>query len=211
MILFFLAFMAITSFGLMNIIVGIVVENTLQAADAQRRLEQQQQMLRVRAQLEALKSLFEQADNDGSGLLDVDEFIEIVQNPNVQARESRLRLQQQRWCASQPSPQHSQPRRSDPAPPLGRHPGGAARARRLGLHFLRCPKVHCADLPPETFACGTEVSQRFCSIPPHTTRACLGTPSFTHMLTLGSLRPFVGAASFRPHGWVAPHCPAYAS
>jgi len=84
--------MAVTSFGLMNIIVGIVVENSLQAADAQRRMEQQLEMLRVRSQLDALKSLFEKADEDGSGLLDLDEFVEILQNTDVQATMKELEL-----------------------------------------------------------------------------------------------------------------------
>jgi len=81
--LFFLAFLMITSFGLLNIIVGVIVENTLEAADEQRVAEEESRRKEMSKTLTALRRVFEEADTNGDGILDLSEFRAILEKPDV--------------------------------------------------------------------------------------------------------------------------------
>merc|ERR1719329_401454 len=66
-------FLMITTVGLLNIIVGVVVESTLTQAATQREKEHKE-MQKVNARvMESLKLVFEEADTDGGGTLDKEE------------------------------------------------------------------------------------------------------------------------------------------
>lgn len=80
---FFLTFLMLTTFGMLNIIVGVIVENTLQAANdeqlAQARLREQQ----ILGELLEMRTVFEEADEDSNGDVDVEEFRNICQRSEV--------------------------------------------------------------------------------------------------------------------------------
>mmetsp|Transcript_3276 Transcript_3276/g.8624 ORF Transcript_3276/g.8624 Transcript_3276/m.8624 type:complete len:787 (+) Transcript_3276:136-2496(+) len=92
LVTFFLTYLMLTSFGLLNVIVGVVVESTLESADEARRQEQLSQERKMRHELQALRALFEEADVDGGGLVDREEFVEIMSKPVVQRKMKDLAL-----------------------------------------------------------------------------------------------------------------------
>ena len=68
LVLVFVLFLFLTTFGLLNIIVGVIVENTLQAAKQNLELQQKRQMAQMRIELEMLRTLFEALYLSGSRL-----------------------------------------------------------------------------------------------------------------------------------------------
>lgn len=83
MTFFFLLFIIFATFGLMNLIVGVIVENTISTAkhnDA--KIKQQNEKNRIRI-LAHLREIFEMADEDGSGTLTAEEVEHAIQNPEV--------------------------------------------------------------------------------------------------------------------------------
>mmetsp|Transcript_6872 Transcript_6872/g.12149 ORF Transcript_6872/g.12149 Transcript_6872/m.12149 type:complete len:522 (+) Transcript_6872:58-1623(+) len=92
MIAFFCVFLLITTFGIMNILVSVIVEQTLAASS------QNKQRMRVReekaqkAELDSIKEIFLISDTDGSNSLDLEEFLAAVKNPEVQWRMKMLEL-----------------------------------------------------------------------------------------------------------------------
>ncbi|KAF4666282.1 hypothetical protein FOZ61_009971 [Perkinsus olseni] len=89
MVIFFVLFIMLTSFGLMNLVIGVIVENTLATARTNEdRIRRQQERERSRV-LAHLKDIFEMADQDESGSLTVEEFRQAIRNPEV---ESKMKL-----------------------------------------------------------------------------------------------------------------------
>merc|ERR550514_133729 len=81
---FFFFFLLITTFGLLNLVVGVIVENTLTAARSNEdKIRKRQEMERKRV-LEHLKDIFEVADKDGSGEVTTAEFRKSLQDREVQ-------------------------------------------------------------------------------------------------------------------------------
>merc|ERR1712072_1393284 len=81
--LFFLVFLLITTFGLLNLVVGVIVENTLTAAaNNEEKIKKQQERDRART-LEYLREIFEMADEDKSGTLELEEFQRSLEDPEV--------------------------------------------------------------------------------------------------------------------------------
>merc|ERR1711871_450468 len=74
LLLVFVMFLFLSTFGLLNIIVGVIVENTLNSAKQNIELQNLRMELQLRKELQALRSLFEEADEDGSGEVDRSEF-----------------------------------------------------------------------------------------------------------------------------------------
>jgi len=89
---FFIAFLFLTSFGLMNIVVGVIVENTLQAAAQNEEKINKRRANEAQKNLEALREIFEEADEDGSGTVDKEEFRNIIKKPEVEAQFRQLEL-----------------------------------------------------------------------------------------------------------------------
>lgn len=78
-----LLYIFLTTFGLLNIIVGVIVENTLNIASSDQDLQDRRFQRQLLQELEFLKEVFESADSDGSGTLDREEFVDICQRPEV--------------------------------------------------------------------------------------------------------------------------------
>lgn len=89
---FFICFMLLTTFGLLNIIVSIIVENILETSmNNQTKLRVREERAR-RAELESIREVFLISDADGSGTLDLGEFLVAAQTPEVQWRMRQLEL-----------------------------------------------------------------------------------------------------------------------
>lgn len=88
----FLLFLFLTTFGILNIIVGVIVENTLNAAKQNQELQERRMQRQLRQELESIRRLFEEADSDGSGTLERSEFIDILSDPLVQQTLTRMEV-----------------------------------------------------------------------------------------------------------------------
>merc|ERR1719353_1507954 len=76
-------YMGITTYGIMNIIVGVIVENTLQAAKNNEEKMAARSEKKTQKNLELLRDIFERADTDGGGTVDKEEFINILKLPET--------------------------------------------------------------------------------------------------------------------------------
>lgn len=86
LIIIFLMFFSIVTFGLMNIIVGVVVENTMACAkENEEKINQMQDAEQSRV-LESLKAIFEASDVNGDGTLDREEFVQGMKKKEVKDR-----------------------------------------------------------------------------------------------------------------------------
>lgn len=74
MALFFLLFMLLSTYGLLNLVVSIIVEQTLTAARNNASRMQAKEEQNQRAELEGLEEIFALVDTDGGGELDITEF-----------------------------------------------------------------------------------------------------------------------------------------
>ncbi|CAE7591547.1 Scn10a [Symbiodinium pilosum] len=90
--LFFMFFLFLTTFGILNIIVGVIVENTLNAAKQNMELQERRLQRQLRQELESIRILFEDADADGSGTLEKDEFIQILVDEAVKNTLTRMEV-----------------------------------------------------------------------------------------------------------------------
>jgi voltage-gated sodium channel len=92
MVFFFITFLFLTSFGLMNIVIGVIVENTLQAAaqneDKLRHLMEKE----LHANLIMLREIFLEADVDHDGKMTMTEFKECMERSDVQNKLSVMEL-----------------------------------------------------------------------------------------------------------------------
>jgi len=90
--LMLLLYIFLTTFGLLNIIVGVIVENTLNIAQGDQELQDRRLQRQILQELEFLKETFETADADGSGTLDREEFVKICQLDPVKAALLRMEV-----------------------------------------------------------------------------------------------------------------------
>jgi len=89
MVLFFVLFLMFTTFGIMNLVVGVIVENTLSASrNNEEKIKKMQEKERTRV-LQHLRDIFLIADEDGSGTLTLEEFEAALKKPDI---ENRLKL-----------------------------------------------------------------------------------------------------------------------
>jgi len=81
--IFFVVFIFCTTYGLLKLVVGIIVENVLAAARANKhkiaRLEYESKL----RTLDSIREIFKLADADQSGEVDLEEFKDIIQDPDV--------------------------------------------------------------------------------------------------------------------------------
>mmetsp|Transcript_605 Transcript_605/g.1007 ORF Transcript_605/g.1007 Transcript_605/m.1007 type:complete len:613 (+) Transcript_605:81-1919(+) len=83
MVVFFVSFIAVTSFGLLNIVVGVVVESTLSTSEKDdNKIKRQQERDRQRV-FDHLRDIFEAADEDGSGTLTLGEVQKAINKPEI--------------------------------------------------------------------------------------------------------------------------------
>lgn len=90
--IFFIMFIIMTTFSLLNIIVSLIVEQTLtETRRAESRASVRAEKTR-RNELEKLREIFMLADADYSGVLDLHEFITASQDPEVLSRLMQLEM-----------------------------------------------------------------------------------------------------------------------
>ncbi|CAE7213027.1 Scn10a [Symbiodinium sp. CCMP2456] len=90
--IFFMFFLFLTTFGILNIIVGVIVENTLNAAKQNMELQERRLQRQLRQELESIRILFEDADCDGSGTLEEHEFVQILADEAVKNTLTRMEV-----------------------------------------------------------------------------------------------------------------------
>jgi hypothetical protein len=79
-------FLMLTTVGLLNIIVGVVVETTLLSASTNAEKETKEMQKMHARVMESLKMVFEEADTDASGCLDKEELHKSLKKPHVRDR-----------------------------------------------------------------------------------------------------------------------------
>lgn len=79
----FVAFICFTTFGLLNLVVGVIVENTLASAKVnETKMKKKREKDRLRV-LNHLREFFEQSDEDGSGTLTIEEVQAAMKDPEA--------------------------------------------------------------------------------------------------------------------------------
>lgn len=90
MTVFWILFLLVSTFGIMNIVVSVIVELMLTASqNNEKRIRVREDRAR-RAELETIKEIFRSGDEDGSNTLDLDEFLNACKKPEVQYRMRQL-------------------------------------------------------------------------------------------------------------------------
>jgi len=90
--IFFIIFLVLSTYGLLNIVISIIVEHMLQAAAKNDRKARARLDSTRKQELDSIKEVFVLSDRDGSGEVDLHEFLEAVKNPEVQWRMRALGL-----------------------------------------------------------------------------------------------------------------------
>merc|ERR1719456_1218312 len=83
MAFFFMAFGLVSTYGLLNLVVSVIVEQTLTAARSNDNKVRAKEERQKRAELDGLKEIFLLADEDGSGELDVNEFLDALKDDEI--------------------------------------------------------------------------------------------------------------------------------
>jgi len=92
--IFFVVYLLLTAFGLMNVVVGIIVENTLAAASvSDSAIEKDRVQMRKRA-LDQLQIMLELSDSDRSGMITIQELKAAATSRVVQAQFQALDVTQ---------------------------------------------------------------------------------------------------------------------
>eukprot|EP00397_Hematodinium_sp_SG-2012_P020193 GEMP01020791.1.p1 GENE.GEMP01020791.1~~GEMP01020791.1.p1 ORF type:complete len:476 (+),score=112.16 GEMP01020791.1:289-1716(+) len=92
MAFFFVFFIILTSFGLLNVIVGVIVENTLSVARSQEQSKVKQKELENKVILQELRELFLLSDRDCSGALSLAEFKTSFETDAIRNKFQNLRM-----------------------------------------------------------------------------------------------------------------------
>lgn len=82
-VVFLLPFLMFTNFALVNLVTAVVVEQVFAIAQKEAMKEAQSQERERCRTMRKLKQLFDDMDDDGNGMLDIDEFYTALQNPLV--------------------------------------------------------------------------------------------------------------------------------
>jgi voltage-gated sodium channel len=79
----FVSFVTFSTFGLLNLVIGVIVENTLASAKVnETKMKKKREKDRMRV-LNHLREFFEQSDEDGSGTLTVEEVQQAMKDPEA--------------------------------------------------------------------------------------------------------------------------------
>lgn len=81
---FYLGYMFITTFGLMNVIIGVIVDNTMNAGKDQSQDEAALEMMRKLKKMEMMENMvFEFGDQDKDGSVTFDEIYQGIEDPEI--------------------------------------------------------------------------------------------------------------------------------
>lgn len=83
MLFFFTAYLFFTTFGLLNVIVGVIVENTLNAAQQNEETQAKRRDAHFNMEVENLRRLFAEADVNENGTMDRDEMHVVVNDKSA--------------------------------------------------------------------------------------------------------------------------------
>lgn len=98
MILFFLVFIMVFTFGLLNMIVGMVVEQTIEHSKMNDLAIQKQNEQEMKNMVMSFKDFFETADTDGNGELTYEEFQEaVLSNPELVSTLEDIDIPSDQW------------------------------------------------------------------------------------------------------------------
>jgi len=89
---FFAGFMLTSTYGLLNLVVSIIVEQTQTAAKNNSNREKVKMENKKKAELEQIREIFMMADEDGNGELELEEFMESIQDPDIMWRMRQIEL-----------------------------------------------------------------------------------------------------------------------
>lgn len=92
--LLFLVFIVLTAFGLMNVVIGVIVENTLAAATVADQAIEKEQATKRRKALDQLEVMLELSDSNRSGSISLEELQAAAQSRVVQAQLEALDVRQ---------------------------------------------------------------------------------------------------------------------
>lgn len=92
MLLFYGSFVYLTTFGLMNIVAGVIFEQVIETSEENREKAEQENMEKHRMELQLIRSVLVAADVNGNGTLDEEEFLGICENEHVRKVFSDLGL-----------------------------------------------------------------------------------------------------------------------
>jgi voltage-gated sodium channel len=81
---FFSAFLYLTTFGLLNIVMGVIVEQTLKSAQENEVKLQKQAEVQQKRELSMLRTIFQNADEDKGGQVSLEEFVHTCEREDVQ-------------------------------------------------------------------------------------------------------------------------------
>jgi len=93
LIIFFVFFLYITTFGLLNVVTGVIVDQTLQSSQENTDNVHTYYEKQREEQLPLLIELFQGVDIDGSGEVDLDEFLDTCEKDEAQSRFIKFGLQ----------------------------------------------------------------------------------------------------------------------
>jgi len=83
MVAFFIAFVAVTNFGVLNVIVGVVIEATIRTSHQDKDNFKKTKERQRKLVFDQLKDIFEKADADGNGLLTLEEVVDATRDADV--------------------------------------------------------------------------------------------------------------------------------
>lgn len=83
MVYFFSAFLLITHYGVVNIVVSVIVQHICAAAERNAARSQEKAARDKKAEIEGIIEIFMKVDQDDSGCIEYEEFLEAIQNPQV--------------------------------------------------------------------------------------------------------------------------------
>merc|ERR1719281_1505912 len=92
MMLFFFAFVFMTSYGLMNIVVGVIVRDALVQGRQNKAREKKLKTIREQKAALQLRKFFKIIDTDGSGTIDLEELMAAVENPKAREYFNEIEL-----------------------------------------------------------------------------------------------------------------------
>jgi voltage-gated sodium channel len=84
MILFFILFIVFTTFGILNVIIGVIVDNTMEAAKSREEENKEQEQLKKLELLTQIRDMVFSLDTDGSGSIAIEELREGWNQPLLQ-------------------------------------------------------------------------------------------------------------------------------
>lgn len=82
--IFFIFFLSITTFAIMNVVVAVVVQNTLETAVHDKESLMAREQAQTQKALDKMMTVFTEADIDGNGELTKEEFMGAIECPSVQ-------------------------------------------------------------------------------------------------------------------------------